>query len=82
MSLTYIGKVPRAKGTTLNRGTALTVFMEGKEGHSPQPTREEARCMDKQVPADSPREGTSNPITACLVKAKDNIPWHRGANKW
>jgi len=54
MSLTDIGKVPRAKDMTLNTGTALTVFMEDKEGHSPQPTREEVRCMDKQVPADSP----------------------------
>jgi hypothetical protein len=73
MSLTDIGKMPRAKGTTLNTGAALTVFMEGKEGHRPQPTREEARCMDKQVPADSPRERTSNPVRAWLVKAKDNI---------
>jgi len=38
MSLTDIGKMPRAKGTKLNTGTALTVFMEGKEGHRPQPT--------------------------------------------
>ena len=51
MSLTDTGKMPRAKGTTLNTGAALTVFMEGKEGHSPQPTRQEARCMDKRVPA-------------------------------
>jgi len=73
MSLTDIGEVPRAKGTTPNTGTALTVFMEGKEGHSPQPTRQQARCMDKQVPADSSRERTSNPVRAWLVKAKDNI---------
>jgi len=73
MSLTDIGKMPRAKGTTLNTGTALTVFMEVKEGQSPQPTRQEAQCIDKQVPAGSPRERTSNPVTAWLVKAKDNI---------
>jgi hypothetical protein len=47
--------------------------MEGKEGHSPQPTRQQARCMDKQVLADSPRERTSNRGRAWLVKAKDNI---------
>ena len=29
--------------------------------------------MDKQVPADSPRERTSNPVRAWLVKDKDNI---------
>jgi len=47
--------------------------VEGKEGHSLQPTRQQARCMDKQVPAESNRERTSNPVTAWLVKAKDNI---------
>jgi hypothetical protein len=54
MSLADIEKVPRANGTTLNKSTAITVFMEGKEGHRPQPTRREARCMDKQVRADFP----------------------------
>jgi hypothetical protein len=29
--------------------------------------------MDKQVPADSPRDRTSNPVRDWLVKAKDNI---------
>ena len=73
MSLSDIGKVPRANGTTLNTGTALTIFLEGKEGHSPQPTQREARGMDKQVLADSHRERTSNPVRAWLVKAKENI---------
>jgi len=71
--MSQTGKLPRANGTKLNKGTALTVFMEGKEGHSPQPTREEARCIDKQVPADAPRERTCNPGRAWLMKAKDNI---------
>ena len=56
MSLADIGKVHRANGTTLNKSTALTVFMEGKEGHSLQPTRQQVWCMDKHVPADPPRE--------------------------
>jgi len=73
MSLADIGKVPRANGTTLNKSTALTVFMEGKEGHRPQPIRREARCMDKQFPADFPHERTSSPVRAWLVKAKKNI---------
>ena len=63
MSLANVGNVPRANGTTLNKSTALMVFMEGKEGHSPQPTRRQARWMDKQVPADCPRERTSNPVS-------------------
>ena len=29
--------------------------------------------MDKQVPAESPRERTSNPVRSWLVKAKDII---------
>jgi len=64
MSLEDIGKVPRANGTTLSKSTALTVFMEGKECYSPQPTRREVRCMDKQVQADSLRERTSTPVRA------------------
>ena len=43
MSLADIGKVPRANGSTLKESTAFMVFMEGKEGHSPQPTRRQAR---------------------------------------
>jgi len=64
MSLAHIGKVSRANGTTLKKGTAL---------HCTHCTREEARCMDEQVPADSPREGTSNPVRTWPVKAKDNV---------
>jgi len=54
MSLADIGKVPRANGMTLKESIVLTVFMEDKQGHSTHPTRREARCMDNQVPADSP----------------------------
>jgi len=72
MSLTDIGKVPRANGTTLNKSTALRSLWT-VEGHTPQPTRREARCMDKQVPADSSHERTSTPVRACLVKARENI---------
>jgi hypothetical protein len=56
MSLTNIGKAPRADGKTLDRSTAFTIFLEGKEGHSPQPVRREVQCTDKQVPAENPRE--------------------------
>jgi hypothetical protein len=69
MSLTDIGKAPRAEGTTLNKGTAFTIFLEGKEGHSPQPTRLEAQHMDKQVPADSPHERTSSPARENITMA-------------
>jgi hypothetical protein len=61
MSLTDIGKAPRAEGRTLNKGSAFTIFVEGKEGHSPQPTRREAQRINKQVLLDSPRKRTSSP---------------------
>jgi hypothetical protein len=73
MSLADIGKVPRANGTTLNKSTALTVFIEGKERHSPQPTRREARYEYKQVPADPPHERTPTPARDWLVKSRETI---------
>jgi len=37
MSLADIGKAPRACKVPPTTGAALTIFTEGKEGHSPQP---------------------------------------------
>jgi hypothetical protein len=59
MSPADIGKAPRADGATLNKGTAFTNFLEGKEGHSPQPTRREVQCTNKQVPADPAERASS-----------------------
>jgi hypothetical protein len=73
MSLTDIGKAPRADGTTLDRGTAFTIFLEGKEGHSPQPIRREVQGTDKQVPAENPRERISSSARTWLVRARENI---------
>jgi hypothetical protein len=81
MSLADIGNVPRANGKTLNKSTALAVFIKVK-GHSPQPTTREARYKNKQVPADPPHERIPTPATAWLVKARKPTPWHLGANKW
>ena len=52
--------------------------MEGKEGYSSPPIQLEARCIDKQVPADSLREGTSTPVRAWLVKSSEN---HHGTKE-
>jgi hypothetical protein len=73
MSLTDIGKVPRAEGRTPNIGFAFTIFVEGKEGHSPQPTRREARRTDKQVPVDCPRKRNSSPARTRSVRARENV---------
>ena len=42
MCLTGIGAVPRAHSGSPTGHTALTVFTQGKEGHSPQPSKMEA----------------------------------------
>jgi hypothetical protein len=36
MSLTDVGKLPRTREETLTEHAALTVFVKGKDGHSPQ----------------------------------------------
>jgi hypothetical protein len=71
MSLKDIGRAPRANGTALKKRSAFTIFVEDKEGHSPQPTRREAQRMDKQFPVDSPRKRTSSPARTRLDRARD-----------
>jgi hypothetical protein len=73
MSPKDIGKAPRANGTALNKGSAFTIFVEGKEGHSPQPNRWETQRMDKQVSVDSPRKRTSSPARTRLVRVGENV---------
>jgi len=56
MALMGIPNVSPVYNVTLTGHTRLTVFMEGKEGHSLQPTQQEARCMDAQLPANPQHE--------------------------
>jgi len=52
--LTSKHKVPRVYSIPLTGHMTLTIFSEGKEGHSPQLVKWETRRTDKQIPA-SPR---------------------------
>jgi len=73
MSFADIGKAPRACKISPTKGAALTIFTEGKEGHSPQPCLREARHKDEQFSASSHREATTAQNETWLVKAKENI---------
>jgi len=73
MSLADIGKAPRTCKISPTKGAALTIFTEGKEGHSPQPCLREARHKDKQFSASPHREATTAQNETWLFKAKENI---------
>jgi hypothetical protein len=80
MSFTDSSRVPTASSETLVEQTALTVFKEGKEGHSPQPKQLEAQSNKRQSIANNCPEKTTTQSRTWLVKAKENItmaPWSR-----
>jgi hypothetical protein len=58
MSLSDIGRAPRVRKDSVTESAALTVFVQGKEGHSPQRCKREARQTDLQFPASSHHEPT------------------------
>ena len=73
MSLTDIEKAPRACEVSPDKGAALTIFTEGKEGHSPQPRLREARHIDKKFSTSPHREPVTSQNGIWLVKTKENI---------
>jgi len=73
MSLADIGKEPRACKFSPTKGAAITIFTEGKEGHSPQRCLRKARHKDEYFSASSHREATTAQNETGLVKAKENI---------
>jgi hypothetical protein len=73
MSLTGIGEAPRADELLPSRRAALTIFPEGKEGHSPQPCFKEARHKDEQFSARLQHEPPPARNRTWLVKAKESI---------
>ena len=73
MSLTDIDKAPRACEISPDKGAALTIFTEGKGGHSPQPRLREARHIDEKFSASSHREPVTSQNGIWLVKTKENI---------
>jgi len=73
MSLTDIGKALQACKFSPTIGAALTIFTEGKEGHSPRPCLREAGHKDEHFTASPHREATIAQNETWLVKAKENI---------
>ena len=72
MSFTGIGAVPRARSGSPTGHAALTVFMEGKERHSPQPNQKEAWKVDAQLSASSKRETKACQNRLWLVRARQD----------
>ena len=81
MSFTDIGKSPRACKVSPTKGAALTIFTEGKKGHSLQPCLREARHKGEQFSASPHREKTTALNETWLVKAKQNITIAPGVDK-
>jgi len=73
MSLTGIGAVPRAYSGSPTGHTALTVFTQGKERHSPQPNQKEAWQVDAQLSASSKRETKASQDRSWFVRARQDI---------
>jgi len=73
MLLTGIGAVPRARSWSPTGHAALTVFTQGKEGHSPQPKQKEAWQVDAQLSASSKREATASQDRSWFVRARQDI---------
>jgi hypothetical protein len=52
--ITNVSTAPRVSREKPNECATLTIFVKGKEGHSPQPSPEKARHKDEQSPAGPP----------------------------
>jgi len=66
------GRRPRVHSDTHTGHSAITIFTEGKEGHSPQPSKQEARQTKEQLAA-RPHCETVTQDKTWLVKAKENV---------
>jgi hypothetical protein len=73
MSLSGIGRANRVGKESVSESAALAVFVQGKEGDSPQLFEREARKTDMQFPASSHHEPTTDQCRTWLVKAKENV---------
>ena len=73
LSLTGVDEMPRVCSIPAKRHAGLTLFPEGKAGRNPQPTKQEARRMDEQLPA-SPCSGTTpSQENVWFVKDVENV---------
>jgi hypothetical protein len=66
------GRRPRVHCDTHIGHSAITIFTEGKEGHSPEPSKQEAR-QAKEPLAARPHCETVTQGKTWLVKAKENV---------
>ena len=73
MSFSDTGKASRAHSDPSTERTALTIFLRGKDGHSPQLEKKVAWQTDEQLPASPHREKIAPQNRIWLVKAKENI---------
>ena len=73
MSLTDVGKVSLVYNVPPAGLAALTVFIEGKAGHSPLPSQKETRRTDEQLSAGPHPELTAQQDKIWLVKTTENI---------
>jgi hypothetical protein len=73
MSLTHIGKVPRANCTTLNKSTALRSLWKVKRDTALNSPDVKLGVWTSRSRPTNPHEGTSTPLRAWLVKAREII---------
>jgi len=73
LSLSGVDKMPLLCSIPVKRHAALTVFPEGKAGRNHQPTKQEARRMDEQLPASPCYEATPSQEKVWFVKAVENV---------
>ena len=66
------GSRPRVLSDTHTGHSAITIFTEGKEGHSLQPSKQEARQAEEPLAA-RPHCETVTQGKTWLVKAKENV---------
>jgi len=73
LCLAGIDVVPRTHSASPTGNTALTVFTQGKDGHSPQPRIMEAWQVDAMLSANSKRETKASQNNSWRVRARQVI---------
>ena len=73
MSLADIGRASQVQSHLSQERASLTVFDQGKEGHSPQSRQTETRHTDVQFSASLHPDSTADQNRTWFVKVKENI---------
>jgi hypothetical protein len=74
MSLSDIGKASRERNDSGTESGVLTVFVQSKEGHSPELCERETRQTDVQFSPSSNHEPTTDQCRTWLVKPRKILP--------